>query len=156
MFGRSFAVRDRPSAADAQLSAIDGTIRPSSAVRTRPSATRSPLTWRTPESGFVVGNWPNPILRTAGDDVLARDVSPRHDTISVTTDIKTVVTANVVRAGGCPRMTSIQLLYFLFIGGSSTKLPQIPAGFIWVAFFTILIFIVLSPTMRWPRHAPAK
>jgi hypothetical protein len=109
-----------------------------------------------PESGFVADAWPIPIRRTAGGDVLARDVSPRHETISVTTDIKTVVTANVVRAGRCPRMTSIPLLYFLFIGGSSTKLPQIPAGFIWVAFFTILIFIVLSPTMRWPRHAPAK
>jgi len=83
-----------------------------------------------PESGFVDDAWPHPILRTAGDDVLAREASPRHETISVTTDIKTVVTAVMVRAGGCPRMTSIPLLYFLFIGGSSTKLPQIPAGFI--------------------------
>jgi len=155
MFGRSFAVRDRPSVADVQLSAIDGIIRPSSPVRTSPSTVWSWLTWRMPESGFVADAWPIPIRRTAVDDVLARDVSPRHETISVTTDIKTVVTL-MVRAGGCPRMTSIPLLYFLFIGGSSMKLPQIPVGFIWVAFLRILIFIVLSPTMRWPRHAPAK
>lgn len=76
--------------------------------------------------------------------MLVRTASPRHETISVTTDIKTVVTANVVRAGRCPRMTSILLLYFLFIGGSSMKLPQRPVGFTWVAFLTILIFIVLS------------
>jgi hypothetical protein len=32
--------------------------------------------------------------------------------------------------------------YFLFIGGSSTKLPHMPLGLAWLAFFTILIFIV--------------
>ena len=34
-------------------------------------------------------------------------------------------------------------LYFLFIGGSSTQLMQNPLGLTLVAFFTILIFIVV-------------
>ena len=34
--------------------------------------------------------------------------------------------------------------YFLFIGGSSTKLAQNPLGFTCAAFFTIVIFILLS------------
>jgi hypothetical protein len=32
----------------------------------------------------------------------------------------------------------------LFIGGSSTKLAHIPLGFTWAAFFTTVIFILLS------------
>ena len=34
--------------------------------------------------------------------------------------------------------------YFLFIGGSSMKLTHIPLGFTWAAFFTIVIFILIS------------
>jgi hypothetical protein len=35
--------------------------------------------------------------------------------------------------------------YFLFIGGSSTKLTHMPLGFTWnEPFFTTLIFILLS------------
>jgi len=34
--------------------------------------------------------------------------------------------------------------YFLFIDGSSTNIPQKPLGFTFEAFFTTLIFIVLS------------
>jgi hypothetical protein len=32
----------------------------------------------------------------------------------------------------------------LFIGGSSTKLPHMPLGLAWLAFFTILIFKLIS------------
>ena len=36
------------------------------------------------------------------------------------------------------------MFYFLFIGGSSTHATQNPVGLTLVAFFTILIFIVVS------------
>jgi hypothetical protein len=36
------------------------------------------------------------------------------------------------------------IVYFLFIGGSSTNIPHIPLGRTLLAFLTILIFIVLS------------
>ena len=34
--------------------------------------------------------------------------------------------------------------YFLFIGGSSMKLPHMPLGLALLAFFTILIFMLIS------------
>jgi len=63
----------------------------------------------------------------------------------VTTETAKVATAVLVDSA--PRggwMPSIQVLYFLFIGGSSTKLPQIPLGLRFVAFLMMVIFIVLS------------
>ena len=40
---------------------------------------------------------------------------------------------------------------------SSTMKGQAAAGLaLKVPFFTILIFILVSPTQRWPRHVPAK
>jgi hypothetical protein len=43
----------------------------------------------------------------------------------------------------------------LFIGGSSIQIPQYALGFMLVAFFTILIFILVSK-QRWLRYASTK
>ena len=44
------------------------------------------------------------------------------------------------------RPSAFRIDYFLFIGGSSSHIPQYALGFMLVAFLTILIFIiVLSP-----------
>jgi len=48
------------------------------------------------------------------------------------------------------------ILYFLFIGGSSTNWLQKPVGLTFEAFLITLIFIVLSIKPRWLRYAPAK
>ena len=53
------------------------------------------------------------------------------------------MTTGTILPGQHPPRTWV-MYYFLFIGGSSTKLAHIPLGFTWAAFLMTLIFILLS------------
>ena len=57
--------------------------------------------------------------------------------------IAVAIVARTILPGRHPPRTWA-MNYFLFIGGSSTKLAQNPLGFTCAAFFTIVIFILLS------------
>jgi hypothetical protein len=57
--------------------------------------------------------------------------------------IAIAIVAREILPGQHPPRTWV-MHYFLFIGGSSTKLAHIPLGFTWAAFFTTVIFILLS------------
>jgi hypothetical protein len=93
--------------------------------------------------GFVADTFVHPTRNTLGVGAVASSAPwGPHDPI--TKGIAVAATTFIRRALGrrAPRSRSID--YFLFIGGSSTKLAQNPLGLTLEAFFTILIFIVIS------------
>ena len=87
---------------------------------------------------------PHPI-RSSDEDSGAVDAERSRQaadaTAIVTRAIAVVARTNL--PGQHPPRTWV-MHYFLFIGGSSTKLTHIPLGFTWAAFLMTVIFILLS------------
>ena len=96
--------------------------------------------------GVFADSWPKPTRSVAEDDAFVPGSARWQDPETVTTATTEVLkAARAIRPRKCSaRPSVIHLLYFLFIGGSSMKLTQNPLGLTLVAFFTILIFILIS------------
>ena len=90
-----------------------------------------------PPAGFVAENWATPTRSARGDEPSVPGSPCRWQDPPAT-----ATAAQLLANNKRERPTSMS--HFLFIGGSSTQLPQIPVGFMLVPFLTILIFIVIS------------
>jgi hypothetical protein len=136
--GLNFNVKVRPLALGVHPSASHGCIRPSSPGRASASTARIWVIWRNPAAGLVVDNCATPTRSTTAGELFARGSARCPH------ELPSTVRAATTHANNRLRTRRNGIRYFLFIGGSSTQLPQIPVGFMLVAFFTILIFIVVS------------
>src|SRR5438067_4075814 len=141
-FERKWTVNVRPSLLEVKLSANHGCIRPSSPARTKLSTDRIWLSWRSPLIWLVAANCATPTRNVDVEEpaefrASARQANPAA--IPTTTAMAIRTPRNARRP---PR--NAEIIYFLFIGGSSTQLAQKPVGLTLVAFFTILIFMGVS------------
>jgi hypothetical protein len=93
---------------------------------------------------LVADNWATPIRSTVeGEFPAVGSTRPPQDPPVADSTASTAVVLNS-RIQSWRRRRPRVIRYFLFNAGSSTQLAQNPLGFMLDAFFTILIFIVVS------------
>src|SRR6185436_2225536 len=128
MRGRSLMVSDRPSGPVVHPSASEGSMRPSSPVRASPSNDSNWLICRRPIAGLGEETWLHPIRSSAGDPGAEDAERSLQAPVAVAIAAAITMTAVTSLPGQHPPRAWV-MNYFLFIGGSSTKLTHIPLGF---------------------------